>query len=95
MFQPASLKGDSPSPIDENIRKRFLILYLLIIVLSFVPCSLFEYLYFMMFWKEGTYWIFFLLAPLNVFLMIYILQCSAILFSTLFLTIFLKMSILT
>ena len=81
------MKGDSPTPIDENIRKKFLIIYLLIIVLSFVPCSLFEYLYFIAFWKEGTYWIFFLFAPLNTLLLIYILQFSAILFSTLFLAI--------
>ena len=33
MFQPASLKGDSPTPIDERIRKKYLIIYVLITVI--------------------------------------------------------------
>ena len=86
MFQPASLKGDSPTPIDERIRKKYFILYLVIIILSFIPCSLFEYFYFISLWKEQFYLIFFLLLPFNIFILIYILQLSAILFSSLFLT---------
>ena len=87
MFQPASLKGDSPTPIDERIRKKYLILYILIILLSFIPCSLFEYFYITYFWEEGSYWLFFLLLPINILILAYILQLSAILFSFLFLTI--------
>ncbi len=86
MFQPASLKGDSPTPIDERIRRKYLILYLVIIILSFIPCSLFEYFYIISLWKEQFYIIFFLLLPFNIFFLIYILQLSAILFSSLFLT---------
>ena len=86
MFQPASLKGDSPTPIDDRIRKKYFILYLVIIILSFIPCSLFEYFYFISLWKEQFYLIFFLLLPFNIFILIYILQLSAILFSSLFLT---------
>jgi len=87
MFQPASLKGDSPTPIDQRIRKKYLILYILIILLSFIPCSLFEYFYITYFWEEGSYWLFFLLLPINILILAYILQLSAILFSFLFLTI--------
>ncbi|MFW9823752.1 MAG: acyltransferase [Candidatus Thorarchaeota archaeon] len=87
MFQPASLKGDSPSPIDERIRKKYLILYFLIIILSFMPCSIFEYGYFVILWTENLYFLFFLLLPFNFFLLIYTLQISAILFSLLALTI--------
>ena len=60
MFQPASLKGDSPTPIDERLRNRYLFLYIIIILLSFIPCSLFEYWYFINFWRSDTYWIFLL-----------------------------------
>jgi acetyltransferase-like isoleucine patch superfamily enzyme len=38
-------------------------------------------------WKKGLYLLFFLLLPFNFFILIYILQISAILFSALFLTI--------
>ncbi len=86
MFSPASLKGESPVPIDERIRKKYFILYLVIIILSFIPCSLFEYFYFISLWKEQFYIIFLLLLPFNIFILIYILQLSAILFSSLFLT---------
>ncbi len=86
MFSPASLKCDSPTPIDERIRKKYFILYLVIVILSFIPCSLFEYFYFISLWKEQFYLIFFLLLPFNIFILIYILQLSAILFSSLFLT---------
>ncbi len=87
MFQPASLKGDSPTPIDERIRNKYLWLYLIIIILSFIPCSIFEYWYFISFWNEYYYWLFFLLLPFNIFLLIYILQLSALIFSFLFLKI--------
>ncbi|MFX1375841.1 MAG: acyltransferase [Promethearchaeota archaeon] len=87
MFQPASLKGDSPTPIDERIRNKFLIIYLIIIILSFIPCSLFEYIYVLYLWKKGLYIFFFLLLPLNFIILIHTLQISAILFSALFLMI--------
>jgi len=87
MFQPASMKGESPAPIDERIRKKYMILYLSIILLSFIPLSLFEYLYILILWKDSFYWLFFLLLPFNLLLLIYILQFSAILFSILFLKI--------
>ncbi|MFX1409169.1 MAG: acyltransferase [Promethearchaeota archaeon] len=85
MFQPASLKGDSPTPIDEGIRKKYFLLYLVIIILSFIPCSFFEYYYIKILWKEFQI-LFFLLLPFNILILIYILQLSAILFSMLFLT---------
>lgn len=87
MFQPASLKGDSPTPIDENIRKKFIPLYLLIIILSFVPVSIMEYYIILYLWRIPFYLLFVFLFPLNLMLMIYILQCSAILVSFLFLRI--------
>jgi hypothetical protein len=87
MFQPASLKGDSPTPIDERIRRKYIVIYLILIILSFIPCSLFEYSYVIFFWREGFYLLFFLLIPFNFFFLIYILQFSAILFSLLCLTI--------
>ncbi|MFX1344462.1 MAG: acyltransferase [Promethearchaeota archaeon] len=87
MFQPASLKGDSPTPIDERIRNKYLIIYLIIIILSFVPCSLFEYIYVLFLWDKGLYFLFFLFLPFNFLFLIYILQLSAILFSVLILTI--------
>lgn len=86
MFQPASLKGESPSPIDERIRNKYLILYLTVLLLSFLPCSLFEYFYIILLWKNQFYMLFFLLLPFNFLILIYILQLSAILFSVLFLT---------
>ncbi|MFW9900793.1 MAG: acyltransferase [Candidatus Thorarchaeota archaeon] len=87
MFQPASLKGDSPTPIDERLRRKYLIIYYIIIIFSFIPCILFEYTYLIIFWKEGLYLIFFLLSPLNVIILIYLLQFSATLISVLILTI--------
>ena len=86
MFQPASLKGDSPTPIDERLRNNYLILYFIVIILSFIPCIIFEYMYLVFFWKQGFYLIFFFLIPINILLLIYILQFSAILISVLFLT---------
>jgi len=87
MFQPASLKGDSPSPIDEGIRNKYLFLYLIIVFLSFYPCIILEYVYVILLWKTGFYLIFFLLVPLNILILIHVLQLSAVLFSFLFLTI--------
>ncbi|MHA1932078.1 MAG: acyltransferase [Promethearchaeota archaeon] len=83
MFQPASLKGDSPTPIDEKIRSKYLVIYLLIIILSFIPGSIFEYVYIVYLWREGLYLLFFLLLPFNFFILIYILQLGAIFFSLL------------
>ena len=68
MFQPASLKGDSPTPIDERIRKKFLVLYIVIIILSLIPASLLEFWYIRLFWSETNFWIFFIALPFNVFL---------------------------
>ena len=85
MFQPASLKGESPVPIDEGVRNKYLVIYILIIILSFIPCSLFEYWYFIYFWSETFIWLFFLLIPINALVAIYIIQFSAILVSVLFL----------
>ena len=87
MFAPTSLKGQSPTPIDEVIRNKYLILYVLIILLSFIPFSLFEYCYIVFFWSEGKYLLFLLLLPVNIILAVYILHFSAILVSYLFLTI--------
>jgi len=87
MFQPASLKGDSPTPLDERMRNKSMVFYYLIIILSFIPCSLFEYGYIILFWTESSYWLFFVLLPFNLFLLIYILQLSALIFSLFFLTV--------
>ncbi|MBY9007873.1 MAG: hypothetical protein KGD63_14120 [Candidatus Lokiarchaeota archaeon] len=87
MFQPASLKLDSPSPVDERLRNKYIIIYFMIITLSFLPVSFFEYFYIRYLWKEDTYWIFFLFIPLNIFINLYILQLGALSFSFLFLTI--------
>ncbi|MFX1567847.1 MAG: acyltransferase [Promethearchaeota archaeon] len=86
MFQPASLKGDSPTPIDEKLRRKYLIIYSIIIIFSFIPSILFEYTYLIIFWREGLYLFFFLLSPLNIVILIYLLQFSAILISFLTLT---------
>ncbi|MFW9987755.1 MAG: acyltransferase [Candidatus Odinarchaeota archaeon] len=87
MFSPASLKCDSPTPIDERIRNKYLILYFINIILSIIPCGLFELGYLSLFWRKGIYLLFFFLLPLNIILLIYILQFSAILISILFLTV--------
>jgi acetyltransferase-like isoleucine patch superfamily enzyme len=87
MFSPASLKGESPVPIDETIRRKYLILYLLIIILSFIPCSMYEYFYVFYLWNDSLIILFFVLLPLNFLILIYVLQLSAILFSALSLTI--------
>jgi acetyltransferase-like isoleucine patch superfamily enzyme len=87
MFQPASLKGDSPTPIDERFRNKYLILYFFMIFLSFIPCVLFEWVYAIILWKEETYLLFIFLFPFNILALIHLLQISAILFSVLFLTI--------
>ena len=87
MFQPASLKGDSPTPIDERLRNKYLFIYFIIIILSVIPGILFEYSYLGFFWKKGVYLLFFFLLPFNIIVLIYLLQLSAILISVLFLTI--------
>ena len=87
MFQPASLKGDSPTPIDERFRNKYLILYFIIIILSFFPSLIFEYFYIEFFWRKGIYLWFFLLMPFNIVILIHLLQIGAILISLLFLSI--------
>jgi acetyltransferase-like isoleucine patch superfamily enzyme len=87
MFQPASLKGDSPTPVDERLRNKYITLYLVVIILSFFPCALFEWIYGIFLWKEGLYMWFIFLFPLNILILIHLLQLSAILFSVLFLNI--------
>jgi acetyltransferase-like isoleucine patch superfamily enzyme len=85
LFQPASLKGESPVPIDERIRNRYLLIYILIIILSFIPCSLFEYWYVVYLWSEPLIWLFFLFLPFNALGAIYIVQFGALLASVLIL----------
>lgn len=87
MFQPASLKGVSPSPIDEGLRKKFFIIYILIMVLSFLPVVFFLLLYILFFWKPEFFWLFFLLLPVSLILSIYIIQIGALIISVLFLSI--------
>ncbi|MGQ4872875.1 MAG: acyltransferase [Promethearchaeia archaeon] len=87
MFQPASLKGDSPTPIDERLRKKLLSIYLFIIIYSLIPFILFEYYYILLFWKEDLYLYFFLFFPFNIFLAVFIVQLSALIISKLFLII--------
>jgi len=87
MFQPASLKGDSPTPVDERLRFRFLPIYFLIISLSFIPLVLIEYTYIFILWRENLYLIFWLLIPLNLIISFYTLQLAAILISFLILNI--------
>jgi acetyltransferase-like isoleucine patch superfamily enzyme len=87
MFQPASLKGSSPTPIDKTIRNRYLILDIIIIILSFFPGVIIEYYYFIFFLNQQYFWICLLLFPLNFVIFYYVLQLSAVLISRLFLTI--------
>jgi len=87
MFQPASLKGISPVPLDQRIRLKLMPLYLLVIVLSAFPLIIFEYTYFFFLWAHSLYLLFFLLLPINGILAIYILQISANIISALFLII--------
>ncbi|MFW9820715.1 MAG: hypothetical protein ACFFE5_13990, partial [Candidatus Thorarchaeota archaeon] len=87
MFQPASLKGDSPTPIDERLRNKFLILYFIVIILSFIPCILFEWFYTLLLWRDGLFLLFIFVFPINILFLIHILQISAILISVLILTI--------
>jgi len=83
MFQPASLKGESPVVIDERLRKRFLIIYLLIIVFSFFPLALIEYFYINYLWNPDLYLFFFLFLPFNILIILHVLQISAIFISKL------------
>lgn len=87
MFQPASLKGISPVPLDQRIRLKLMPLYLLVIVLSLFPFIIFEYTYFFFLWAQYQYLLFFLLLPINGILAIYILQISANIISALLLII--------
>lgn len=87
MFQPASLKGDSPTPVDERIRKKYFVLYIIIIILSFLPLAFFEIIYVNLLWKDPYLWLFFLLIPLNLLITIYITTFGALVISGLFLII--------
>ena len=87
MFQPASLKGISPVPLDQRICLKLIPLYLLVIGLSLFPFIIFEYTYFFFLWAQHHYLLFFLLLPLNGILAIYILQISANIISALLLII--------
>lgn len=87
MFQPASLKGDSPTPLEESFRKRYLVLYVSMILSSLVPLSFFEFWFVNCLWTPGLYWLFFLLLPFNALLAIYLVQFSAIFISFLALSI--------
>ncbi|MFX1391220.1 MAG: acyltransferase [Promethearchaeota archaeon] len=87
MFQPASMKGDSPTPIDERLRNKYIFLYYTIISLSFIPAILFEWYYAIFLWKDQFYLLFFFLLPFNIIILIHLLQISAILFSVMFLAI--------
>ncbi|MFW9930534.1 MAG: acyltransferase [Candidatus Thorarchaeota archaeon] len=81
MFQPASLKGESPVAIDERIRNRFLLFYLFLIVFSFIPVAILEYWYVTYLWNPNAYLLFFILAPVNILITLHLLQISAILIS--------------
>ena len=87
MFQPASLKGESPVPVDERIRRSLLPLYYLIIIISFLPVSILEYYYIIVFWQEPFYFIFLLLFPFNLVIVIHLLQLSALVIAGLILKI--------
>jgi acetyltransferase-like isoleucine patch superfamily enzyme len=79
------LKGESPVPFDERIRSKYIIIYILLIILSLIPSSIFEYWYFTFLWSEDFIWGFFLLLPFNALVVIYIIQFGATLFSVLIL----------
>ena len=81
MFQPASLKGESPVVIDERLRNRFMIIYLLIIIFSFFPVAFLEYFYVKYLWNPSCYLFFFLLLPFNILIALHGLQISAIFIS--------------
>jgi acetyltransferase-like isoleucine patch superfamily enzyme len=87
MFSPASLKGDSPTPIDENIRNKIILLYWFIIFISFIPVSILEYCYIIILWRVPYYFLFLILLPINIFIIIHVLQISALIFASLVLKI--------
>lgn len=87
MSGPTSMKLASPTPVDEYVRKKFLFLYLTIIFISFIPISIFEYLYYQIFWISGWAWLFWLFIPLNLIAGIYLLLFCSLIISKLFLTI--------
>ena len=72
------MKGESPVPVDERIRRSLLPLYYLIIILSFFPISTLEYYYILVFWRDPFYFIFLLLFPFNLVVVIHLLQLSAL-----------------
>ena len=87
MSGPASMKLASPTPVDAKIRKRYLLLYLLIIFISFIPLTIFEYYYYQWFWVSSLFWLFWLLLPLNILIAIYLLLFCSIIISRIILSI--------
>ncbi|MFX0024728.1 MAG: acyltransferase, partial [Candidatus Hermodarchaeota archaeon] len=57
------------------------------IILSFIPCILFEWFYTLWFWRDGIYLVFLFVFPINILVLLHLLQISAILVSALILTI--------
>ena len=87
MSGPTSMKLASPTPVDARIRKKYLIIYFIIIFLSFIPLTIFEYYYFTLFWVSGWTWLFWLLIPFNIIAGIYILLLSSLIVSKIFIMI--------
>jgi acetyltransferase-like isoleucine patch superfamily enzyme len=85
MFQPASLKGISPVPVDERLRLKLIPLYITVIILSFIPFIIFEYTYIFFLWNPPSSLLFFLLLPMNAIISVYILQIGANIISSLLL----------
>jgi acetyltransferase-like isoleucine patch superfamily enzyme len=81
MFQPASLKGGSPTPVDERFKRKFIMLYLFIILSSFIPGIALEFIFIKILWNQVLYWIFLILLPLNVILFLYTIQITSLLTS--------------
>ncbi len=87
MSGPTSMKLASPTPVDARIRKKYLIIYFIIIFLSFIPLTIFENYYFKLFWVSGWIWLFWILFPLNIIAGIYILLLSSLIVSKIFIMI--------
>lgn len=87
MSGPTSMKLGSPTPVNSRILKKYLILYLIIIFMSSIPLSLFEYYYYQFLWVPGLIPLFWIFLPINIVAAIYILLVCSILVSRLFLSI--------
>ena len=81
------MKGESPVPVDERIRRKLLPLYYIIIIISFLPISILEYYYILVFWRDPFYILFLLVFPFNIVIVIYLLQLSALIIAGLILKI--------